>query len=91
MSACDMYGSEVSYDCKTWGDTQTEYGRSNGPPHLPHYAYNGHSPEPYASEYTEEDPGQQYAKVDDQVHPLHVATPLLHSLKPTRKAAETSL
>ena len=104
----DFEPNEVNLECKTWGDTQQEYGRGVGPPHLPHYAYCGSSPqhsalkngdcgspqlvedekEPLSSSKEE---SEVHLKLGDHVHPLHIATPLLHSITPSRKAAETSL
>lgn len=91
--------SEVSIDCRSWGDTQQEYGRGNGPPNPPYYVYCGSSPEHQSgtdgsqpTSITSQDADfVSNRKINDIFHPLHVATPLLHSLKSTRKSTETSL
>ena len=45
ISNCELDFSETSVECKQWGDSQQEYGRGNGPPNPPHYAYRGISPD----------------------------------------------
>ena len=91
--------SEVSIDCKSWGDAQQEYGRGNGPPNPPHYTYSGVSLEEHTEIQKSHiidifEHNSDYVinqKRSELLHPLDVATPLLHGLKPKRKAAETSL